>query len=142
MVDYLLNAFATLLVTIDPIGLAPIFLAITRGASAEMRRAIAVRGSIIAAVILVAFALTGTVVLTFLGISLPAFGSRRTAPVLDRLRDGVREAREAQTGDGGPGAPCRQSRCHRAPAGGTAPHRGLPAGDPAYRGPGAISATS
>lgn len=73
MADYLLNAFATLLVTIDPIGLAPLFLAVTRGASAEMRRAIAMRASIIAAVILIAFALTGTVVLTFLGISLPAF---------------------------------------------------------------------
>lgn len=73
MADYLLNAFATLLVTIDPIGLAPLFLAVTRGASAEMRRSIAVRGSAIAAAILVAFALTGTAVLTFLGISLPAF---------------------------------------------------------------------
>ncbi|BBE71069.1 MarC family protein [Oharaeibacter diazotrophicus] len=73
MSDYLLNAFATLLVTIDPIGLAPLFLAVTRGASAEMRSAIAVRASVIATIILVAFALTGTMVLTFLGISLPAF---------------------------------------------------------------------
>lgn len=73
MLDYLLNGFATLLVTIDPIGLAPIFLGVTRGASADMRRAIAIRASIIAAAILVAFALTGTAVLTFLGISLPAF---------------------------------------------------------------------
>jgi len=73
MSDYLLNAFATLLVTIDPIGLAPLFLAVTRGASAEMRSVIAVRASVIATIILVAFALTGTMVLTFLGISLPAF---------------------------------------------------------------------
>nr|WP_246329471.1 MarC family protein [Chthonobacter rhizosphaerae] len=68
-----MNAFATLLVTIDPIGLAPLFLAVSRGASAEMRHAIAVRASLIAAGILVAFALTGTTVLNFLGISLPAF---------------------------------------------------------------------
>lgn len=73
MLDYLLNAFATLLVVIDPIGLAPIFLAVTRGAPADIRRTIAVRASIIASAILVAFALTGTAVLTFLGISLPAF---------------------------------------------------------------------
>jgi multiple antibiotic resistance protein len=73
MLDYLLNGFATLLVTIDPIGLAPIFLGVTRGAAADMRRIIAIRASIIAAAILVAFALTGTAVLTFLGISLPAF---------------------------------------------------------------------
>jgi multiple antibiotic resistance protein len=73
MSDYLLNAFATLLVTLDPIGLAPLFLGVTRGASPQMRRIIAIRASIIAAIILVAFALTGTAVLTFLGISLPAF---------------------------------------------------------------------
>jgi multiple antibiotic resistance protein len=73
LTDYVLNAFATLLVVIDPIGLAPIFLAVTRGASYEMRKSIAIRASIIAACILVAFVITGTTVLTFLGISLPAF---------------------------------------------------------------------
>jgi multiple antibiotic resistance protein len=73
MSDFVLNAFATLLVTIDPMGLAPIFLAVTRGVPAAQRRQIAVRASIIAAAILVAFALTGASVLTFLGISLPAF---------------------------------------------------------------------
>jgi multiple antibiotic resistance protein len=73
MSDYLLNAVAVLLVTLDPPGLAPIFLAVTRGASREVRRSIAIRASVIAAAILVAFALTGTAVLTFRGISLPAF---------------------------------------------------------------------
>ncbi|HUG60694.1 MAG TPA: MarC family protein [Methylomirabilota bacterium] len=73
MIDFILNAFATLLVVIDPIGLAPIFLAVTRGADAKARRSIAIRGTVIAAAILVAFALTGATVLTFLGISLPAF---------------------------------------------------------------------
>lgn len=73
MADYLLNAFATLLVVIDPIGLAPIFLAVTRGAAPDVRRSIAVRASVIAAAILTLFALTGAAVLTFLGISLPAF---------------------------------------------------------------------
>ncbi|WP_181704047.1 MarC family protein [Chthonobacter albigriseus] len=71
--DFLLNAFATLLVTIDPMGLAPIFLGVTRGAAPAMRRTIAIRGSVIAGAILIGFALTGTTVLTFLGISLPAF---------------------------------------------------------------------
>jgi multiple antibiotic resistance protein len=73
MNDYLLNAFATLLVVIDPIGLAPIFLAVTRGADYQMRKAIAIRASIIAAAILTAFVITGTTMLNFLGISLPAF---------------------------------------------------------------------
>ncbi|WP_237155215.1 MarC family protein [Oryzibacter oryziterrae] len=71
--DFLLNSFATMLVTIDPIGLAPIFLAVTRGADPKIRRIIAVRASIIAALILIAFAFIGSGILSFLGISLPAF---------------------------------------------------------------------
>jgi membrane protein, MarC family len=71
--EFLLNALTTLLVTIDPIGLAPIFLALTRDASPAMRRAIAVRAAVIASVILVVFMLAGTTILTVLGISLPAF---------------------------------------------------------------------
>jgi multiple antibiotic resistance protein len=73
MADYLLSAFATLFVTLDPIGLAPIFLGVTRGADASTRRQIALRGTLIAGAILLAFALTGSRVLEFLGISLPAF---------------------------------------------------------------------
>lgn len=32
-IDYILNAFATLFVTIDPVGLAPLVLALTAGAA-------------------------------------------------------------------------------------------------------------
>lgn len=73
MTEYLFGAFATLLVTIDPIGLAPIFLAISRGSTAAERRVIGMRGALIALAILVGFAVTGSRVLDFLGISLPAF---------------------------------------------------------------------
>ncbi|SON55563.1 inner membrane protein [Hartmannibacter diazotrophicus] len=73
MTDYLLNALATLLVTIDPIGLAPIFLALTRGADKSIRNDIAVRACGIASLILILFILAGSAVLGFLGISLAAF---------------------------------------------------------------------
>jgi multiple antibiotic resistance protein len=73
VLDYLLNALVTLLVTIDPIGLAPIFVGLTRGLSREQRRQAAVRATITAVLILYAFALVGEELLGFLGISLAAF---------------------------------------------------------------------
>ena len=71
--DMMLNAFATLFVTIDPIGLAPIFLAVTSGATKQERIQIGVRSVIVAAGILLTFALVGQVILSLLGISLAAF---------------------------------------------------------------------
>jgi multiple antibiotic resistance protein len=71
--DFLKTAFATLLVTLDPPGLAPIFIGLTLGMSASERRQVALRGSIIAFAILAAFALGGAEVMKALGISMPAF---------------------------------------------------------------------
>ena len=73
MADYLLNALVTLFVTMDPIGLAPIFVGLTRGMSPDQRRSTAIRATTTAAAILFAFALGGQGLLGFLGISLPAF---------------------------------------------------------------------
>ncbi|MCV6546366.1 MAG: MarC family protein [Cohaesibacter sp.] len=72
-VDLMLNAFVTLFVTIDPIGLAPIFLAITSSASKQERFKIAFRAVVTAGFILVAFAIIGQTILSVLGISLGAF---------------------------------------------------------------------
>lgn len=69
----LITAFASLFVVIDPIGLAPIFVALTAGMSAQARRKIAIRAVGIAALILIVFTLSGQALLGFLGISLPAF---------------------------------------------------------------------
>ena len=69
----LINAFTTLMVTTDPPGLAPIFLALTAGMNASERRQTAIRGTIIGFLILALFAITGKGVLSLLGISLPAF---------------------------------------------------------------------
>jgi multiple antibiotic resistance protein len=71
--DQLINAFTTLLVTIDPPGLAPIFLGLTTGMSRSQRKQVAVRGSVIAFIILAVFALFGASVLGVLGISIGAF---------------------------------------------------------------------
>ena len=58
---------------IDPPGCAPIFASLTRGASAAHRRAMAIRSTLVAAGILLLFALFGEDLLRVLGISLAAF---------------------------------------------------------------------
>jgi len=68
-----INSFTTLFVIIDPIGTAPIFVALTVGMSAAARRRIAFRGVIVGGLILTLFAWAGDAVLAFVGISMPAF---------------------------------------------------------------------
>jgi len=67
------DTFIILFVVVDPIGLAPIFAAITHGGSPVYRRRMALRGATIAAIILFAFVLGGAQLLRLLGIGLPAF---------------------------------------------------------------------
>ncbi|WP_037087016.1 MarC family protein [Neorhizobium vignae] len=71
--DMLVNALTTMLVTLDPPGLAPVFLGLTVGMTAVQRRQVAFRGSLIAFGILAVFALFGSSVLGLLGISIGAF---------------------------------------------------------------------
>lgn len=72
-IDSLINAFITLFVTVDPIGNAPLFLGLTVGLSAAVRRSIAIKGSWISFVILALFAITGTTILDAIGITIDAF---------------------------------------------------------------------
>lgn len=71
--DSVFNAFVTILVTIDPPGLAPLFLAVTRGMNREQRLQVSMRASIIAFAVLALFAVAGAAILTVFGITLPAF---------------------------------------------------------------------
>src|SRR5688572_436412 len=71
--DSLFNAFVTILVTIDPPGLAPLFLAVTRGMNREERKQVSVRASIIGFGVLALFAVAGASILSVFGITLPAF---------------------------------------------------------------------
>ena len=67
------TTFVALFVVIDPIGLAPIFIALTQGTDAKHRRAVALRAVTIAFILLTLFAFFGEAVLGFIGISMPAF---------------------------------------------------------------------
>lgn len=75
MTEFVFNSFVTLLVIVDPLGLAPIFAALTRGYSEKRKREAAIRGTILGGVILFIFALVGDALLGALGIGLAAFRS-------------------------------------------------------------------
>ena len=65
-------AFATFFATIGPVDVAAMFAALTSGATTQQRRHMALKGSAIAAGILLLFALAGETILTHMGISLAA----------------------------------------------------------------------
>lgn len=67
------SALATLFVVIDPIGAAPIFAGLIGGQSPAERRVTALRAVVVAALVLLVFALIGQLLLDALGISLDAF---------------------------------------------------------------------
>jgi MarC family membrane protein len=73
MIELFGSALVTFLVIIDPPGCAPIFASLTRGVPAAERRAMAIRSSLIAWLILMFFALLGRPMLHALGISLASF---------------------------------------------------------------------
>lgn len=68
---FLISAFTTLFVVIDPIGLVPMFIITTQGH--KDRAKIALRACLIAAGILTLFGFLGDAILGFVGISMPAF---------------------------------------------------------------------
>ena len=131
MLDYLLSAFVTLFVTIDPPGLAPVFVVLTTGMAGSVRRQTAVRASAVAAGVLIGFALVGEPLIGFLGISLPAFrisGGLLLFAIAFEMVFGLREERKAATAH----TATREDIRHVAV---------FPLAIPLISGPGAISAT-
>ena len=100
---YMITALVTMFVVIDPIGIAPLFLALTTGMNANQRRRIAIHAGLIAGLILVIFAFFGEAVLGFIGISMPAFriagGILLFLTALDMLFERRTKRREDRTED-------------------------------------------
>jgi multiple antibiotic resistance protein len=129
--EYLVAALVTLLVVVDPVGLAPTFLAITDGMSAAERRRVAVRACLIAAAILMGAALAGDWLLRTLSISLPAFriaGGLLLFSIASEMVFGVRIARATREAE-----EAAEERVRNVAA--------FPLAIPLMAGPGAITAT-
>ncbi|MGB7041158.1 MAG: MarC family protein, partial [Xanthobacteraceae bacterium] len=73
LLDFAISAFVTVFVVVDPIAMAPTFLAVTDGMPNDSRKSVALRASVIAGIILTGTALVGERLLVLFGISLPAF---------------------------------------------------------------------
>jgi multiple antibiotic resistance protein len=71
--DVPFSTFVVLLVVIDPIGNAPIFMALTHNMEAAYRRKMAIRSITLATAILLIFLLIGDPLLATLGIGISAF---------------------------------------------------------------------
>jgi multiple antibiotic resistance protein len=130
MVGFLVSALVTLLVVVDPIGLAPTFIGITEGLSESLRRQVAVRAALIAAAILVGAALIGDWLLQKLAISLSAFriaGGLLLFSIATEMVFGVRMRREGEAAE-----QAVEERAHDLAA--------FPLAIPLMAGPGAITA--
>ena len=130
-VDFLVSAFVTLFVVVDPIGLVPSFIAVTHGLPARAQRKVALRASLIAAVILAGSALIGDWLLRTLSITLPAFriaGGLLLFSIASEMVFGVRVARQSQQAE-----EAIEERMRHIAA--------FPLAIPLMAGPGAITAT-
>ena len=99
LVDYAISALLTLFVVVDPIGLAPTFLAVTDGLPRTARRTVAARASLIAGAILIGATLAGNWLLDTLEISLAAFriaGGLLLFSIASQMVFGVRMRREGE----------------------------------------------
>jgi multiple antibiotic resistance protein len=66
------EAFVTLLVITDPPGIVPVFLGMTSARPARERNRLAWQAAVVALGVIVAFALFGQPILSYLGVGLPA----------------------------------------------------------------------
>lgn len=98
-IEFLISAFVTLAVVVDPIGLVPSYLAVTQGLPKSARRSVAWRAALIAALILAGSALIGDWLLRTLSIGLPAFriaGGLLLFSIASEMVFGVRIERQSR----------------------------------------------
>ncbi len=98
-IEFLVSAFVTLAVVVDPIGLVPSYLAVTQGLPKSARRSVAWRAALIAALILAGSALIGDWLLRTLSIGLPAFriaGGLLLFSIASEMVFGVRIERQSK----------------------------------------------
>jgi multiple antibiotic resistance protein len=73
MFEQVIKFFVVFFVVVEPLSLAPVFASLTEGASDAYKRKMSVKAALVAAGILLLFALTGAAFLRIMGISIDAF---------------------------------------------------------------------
>ncbi|MFQ6678374.1 MAG: MarC family protein [Fidelibacterota bacterium] len=71
--DFLILCLSTLFSLVNPLGITPVFLAMTEGYTKENRVLIAKKGILTGTVTLIVFALLGSIIFSFFGITIEAF---------------------------------------------------------------------
>ncbi|MGL6076548.1 MAG: MarC family protein [Fimbriiglobus sp.] len=91
MLDFTITAFVSILFLVDPPGTIPLFLALTSSYPPRKRRRTALVACIAATIVMCIFAVLGTYLFHYLGLSLPAFqiagGLILFLVALDMIRD-------------------------------------------------------
>ena len=72
LIEYILLTGSSLFIAVNPLAVVPAFLSMAHNDSPEMRARIAARACIAAGAVLALFALAGTWILRWFGLSLPA----------------------------------------------------------------------
>jgi multiple antibiotic resistance protein len=129
--EFIISALVTLLVVLDPVGLAPMFLSLTDGLSGRYRRQVALRACLIAGAILIGAALFGDWLLRQLGITLPAFriaGGLLLFAIAFEMVFGLRSKHDTKTAE-----QAADEHIHHIAA--------FPLAIPLLAGPGALTAT-
>jgi multiple antibiotic resistance protein len=131
LLDFAISAFVTVFVVVDPIAMAPTFLAVTDGMPKDARKSVALRASVIAGIILTGTTLVGERLLVLFGISLPAFriaGGLLLFWIAAEMVFGVRSRHEGEAAE-----QAMEERVRNVAA--------FPLAIPLLAGPGAIAAT-
>ena len=131
VLDYAISAFVTIFLVVDPIAMAPTFLAITEDMPRHARKSVALRASLIAGVILIGTALVGNRLLILFGISPPAFriaGGLLLFWIAAEMVFGVRSRHEGEAAE-----QAMEERVRNVAA--------FPLAIPLLAGPGAVAAT-
>lgn len=107
MIASIVVAFVALIVVVEPLGVVPFFLSMTRGRSRSEVARIARRASLIGALVLLGFVLFGRALLDALGIEVHAFRVAGGLVLLLAALDMIRRTRECRCSpveaDGGRG---------------------------------------
>ena len=93
--EFILLALSSLFVILDPMALVPVFLAMTPNDTPAQRIRMAKLACVIAAGVLIVFALVGKWIFQFLGITLPAFQMAGSVVLLLIALDMLRARRSA-----------------------------------------------